>query len=207
LYHIHFFYQSIFILHEYSYACFLADHYDLFPYISMIHNMISERQLRDEDDDDAFAFDLAYDEDEEFNGDEVFTASAPILEFFASHEASFSVVLILQSIWFPTLRSNKNWMDSPSRLVRSLALSLILVAASSMSTILPSLSHKKMNTWRFLNLNWRIFTLISLFLKCRKSSSQLHWWEFGALFAEVAREVFRLLVRCRKIKWTNQFHH
>jgi len=32
--------------HEYSYDISLADHYDLYPWDSMIHNMVSERYPR-----------------------------------------------------------------------------------------------------------------------------------------------------------------
>lgn len=48
--------------HEYRYALFLADHYDLYPWESMIRDMVSERYPRDEDDDDASVEDS--DEDE-----------------------------------------------------------------------------------------------------------------------------------------------
>ncbi|CAJ2640636.1 unnamed protein product [Trifolium pratense] len=41
--------------HEYSYALYLADIYDLYPFDSMIHNMVSERYPRDEDEDCASA--------------------------------------------------------------------------------------------------------------------------------------------------------
>lgn len=52
--------------HEYTYALFLADHYDLYPLDSKIHNMVSERYPRDEDDDaSASASDYDIDEDED----------------------------------------------------------------------------------------------------------------------------------------------
>jgi hypothetical protein len=49
-------------------------------------------------------------------------------------------------------------MDSPSRLVRFLVFLLIIVATSSMMTILSLHFCKKMSIWRFLNPNWRITT-------------------------------------------------
>jgi hypothetical protein len=73
--------------HEYSYACYLAYIYDLHPYDSTIHYMVSERYPREEDDDDASASasDSTYDEDEESGVDEVVTTSAQLLESSASH--------------------------------------------------------------------------------------------------------------------------
>jgi hypothetical protein len=68
--------------HEYYCALSLADHYDLYPWDSIIHNMVPERYPRDEDDDaSAFASDI--DEDE----DSVDADSAPaIQEPSASHD-------------------------------------------------------------------------------------------------------------------------
>ena len=68
--------------HEWNYACFLANHYDL-PYDSMIHNMVSQRYHREEDDD-ASASNSTSVEDEDSSDDEVLTVSAHILENSAS---------------------------------------------------------------------------------------------------------------------------
>ncbi|CAJ2641871.1 unnamed protein product [Trifolium pratense] len=57
--------------HEYSYALYLADIYDLYPFDSMIHNMVSERYPRDEDEDSAADFDSAIEEDEDLSFAEV----------------------------------------------------------------------------------------------------------------------------------------
>ncbi|CAJ2635747.1 unnamed protein product [Trifolium pratense] len=57
--------------HEYSYALYLADIYDLYPFDSMIHNMVSERYPRDEDFDSAADFDSAIEEDEDLSSAEV----------------------------------------------------------------------------------------------------------------------------------------
>jgi len=65
-----------YLSHEYTYALFLADHYDLYPWDSMIHNMVSERYPRDENDDTASAFDSEIDEDE----DSVDAASASAIK-------------------------------------------------------------------------------------------------------------------------------
>jgi len=51
--------------HEYSYALFLVDHNDFYPWDSMITNMVSERYPWDEVDDIASDFDSKIDEDEE----------------------------------------------------------------------------------------------------------------------------------------------
>jgi len=55
----------------------------LLPYDSMIHNMVSERYLR-EDNDDASTSDSTYDEDEVCGGDEVLRFS-PTLDNSALH--------------------------------------------------------------------------------------------------------------------------
>ncbi|CAJ2629463.1 unnamed protein product [Trifolium pratense] len=62
--------------HEYSYALYLADIYDLYPFDSMIHNMVSERYPRDEDEDSAADFDSAIDEDEALSHDVAMEVSA-----------------------------------------------------------------------------------------------------------------------------------
>jgi len=66
----------------------------------MIHNMVSERYPRDEDDD-ASACDSASDEDEDSGDDEVLTTSANVLENSASFDdivfGSFESPIILVS--------------------------------------------------------------------------------------------------------------
>jgi len=74
--------------YEYTYGIFLADHYDLYTWDSMIHNMVSERYPKDEDDD-ASASDSAYDEDDDSVCDEVLTVSAPILATSSSPDLIF----------------------------------------------------------------------------------------------------------------------
>jgi len=54
-----------YILHEYSYALFLANHYDFYLWNSMITNMVSEWYFRNEDDD-ASASDSKIDEADAF---------------------------------------------------------------------------------------------------------------------------------------------
>ena len=71
--------------HEYIYALLLADHYDLYPWDSMIHNKVSKRYPMDEDED-ASACDSASDEDEDSGDDEVLTTSANVLENSASFD-------------------------------------------------------------------------------------------------------------------------
>jgi hypothetical protein len=70
--------------HEYNYALFLADHYDYYPWDSMIRNMVSERYPRDEDDD-ASASASGSDIDEDEDSDDVTSASA-IQDTSASHD-------------------------------------------------------------------------------------------------------------------------
>lgn len=72
--------------HEYTYALFLADYYDLYPWDSLITNMVLERYPRDEDDDASAS---ALDEDDDSVSDEVLAVSAPILETSASHDCIF----------------------------------------------------------------------------------------------------------------------
>ncbi|CAJ2657439.1 unnamed protein product [Trifolium pratense] len=62
--------------HEYSYALYLADIYDLYPFDSMIHNMVSERYPRDEDEDSAADFDSAIEKDEDLSRDAAMEVSA-----------------------------------------------------------------------------------------------------------------------------------
>jgi len=71
--------------HEYIYALLLADHYDLYPWDSMIHNKVSKRYPMDEDED-ASACDSASDEDEDSGDEEVLTTSANVLENSASFD-------------------------------------------------------------------------------------------------------------------------
>lgn len=89
-----------YIPHEYTYALFLADHYDLYPWDSLITNMVSERYPRDEDDD-ASACDSASDEDEDSGDDEVLTTSTNVLENSASFDGivfgSFESPIVLVS--------------------------------------------------------------------------------------------------------------
>jgi hypothetical protein len=66
-----------YLLHEWNYVCFLADHYDLLPCASMTHNMISERFHREEDDDTS-AFDSVSYEDEQSGDDEVLVDSSHV---------------------------------------------------------------------------------------------------------------------------------
>jgi len=68
----------------YNHACFLADHYDLFPYNSKIHKMVWEWYPKDEDND-ASAINSTYNEDEDSEGDEVLTVSVQPLESSTSH--------------------------------------------------------------------------------------------------------------------------
>jgi hypothetical protein len=71
--------------HEYNYALFLADHYDYYPWDSLIRNMVSERYPRNEDDDVASASDSDIGEDE----DEESASASSILDSSASHRFVF----------------------------------------------------------------------------------------------------------------------
>jgi len=71
--------------HEYSYALFLANYYDIFPWDSMITNMESKRYPRDEDND-ASAFESKIDEDEEYDDAVLATSSSALQETLAYHD-------------------------------------------------------------------------------------------------------------------------
>ncbi|MCI98075.1 pentatricopeptide repeat-containing protein, partial [Trifolium medium] len=57
---------------------YLADIYDLYPFDSMIHNMVSEQYPRDEDEDSAADFDSTIDEDEDISHDVDMEVSAEV---------------------------------------------------------------------------------------------------------------------------------
>lgn len=64
-------------------------------------------------------------------------------------------------------------MDSPSRLGIYLVFSLLLLATSSIMTILCLLFYKMMRNKRFLNMNWRTATLISFISTTGRSRTRL----------------------------------
>jgi hypothetical protein len=78
-----------FLPHEYSYALYLADYYDLYPFDSLIHNMVSERYPRDEDEDCASAYDSKICEEDEPVDVEILSTSTQALEFSTSQDSIF----------------------------------------------------------------------------------------------------------------------
>ncbi|CAJ2639757.1 unnamed protein product [Trifolium pratense] len=88
--------------HEYSYALYLADIYDLYPFDSMIHNMVSERYPRDEDEDCASAYDSESCEEDESVNVEILNTSTQNLESSTSQNSilfgSFATPIIPVSI-------------------------------------------------------------------------------------------------------------
>ncbi|CAJ2636146.1 unnamed protein product [Trifolium pratense] len=94
--------------HEYSYALYLADIYDLYPFDSMIHNMVSERYPRDEDEDRASAYDSEYCEEDESDDVEILSNSPQDLESSTSSNSlvfgSFTSPII--PVFIPSIASD-----------------------------------------------------------------------------------------------------
>ncbi|CAJ2654845.1 unnamed protein product [Trifolium pratense] len=94
--------------HEYSYALYLADIYDLYPFDSMIHNMVSERYPRDEDEDYASAYDFESCEEDESVDVAILSTSTQDLEFSTSQDSilfgSFASPII--PVFIPSIASD-----------------------------------------------------------------------------------------------------
>jgi len=71
-----------YLLHEFSYALFLANHYDLYSWDSMITNMVSVRYRRDEDNNASASY-SKIDEDEEYDDAVLATSSSALQKTLA----------------------------------------------------------------------------------------------------------------------------